>query len=56
MPISMSDEEIAQLLNAERGRFRSPIPTQSVSSEEFMPAPQSAKQREFEHRVKAYGA
>ena len=37
-------------------RFRSPIPTRSVSSEEFMPAPQSPKQREFEARVKAYGS
>src|SRR6185295_9741667 len=36
--------------------FASPIPVQSLSSDEFMPAPQSEKQREFEARVKRIGA
>ncbi len=40
---------------AETTRFRSPIPTQSVSSDEFFPAQQSPKQKEFEARVKALG-
>src|SRR5207247_7261080 len=31
-------------------------PTQSVSSDEFMPAPQTTKQREFEARIKSYGS
>ncbi len=48
--------ELQQLLPAETSAFPSPIPTQSVSSDEFMPAPQTAKQREFESRVKEYGA
>jgi len=32
--------------------FLSPIPVQSISSDEFMPGPQTQKQREFEARVK----
>lgn len=44
----LSDEELASVTPAEASLFRSPIPVQSVSSDEFMPAPQSAKQREFE--------
>src|SRR5687767_14306114 len=48
--------ELRQVLPAETSAFPSPIPTQSVSSDEFMPAPQSAKQREFEARVKEYGS
>ena len=51
----LDPEELKQLLPAETSAFPSPIPTQSVSSDEFMPAPQTAKQREFEARVK-YGA
>src|ERR687897_2807917 len=51
----LTAEELEQLLPAETSAFPSPIPTQSVSSDEFMPAPQTAKQREFESRVKAYG-
>ena len=43
----LSAEELKQLLPAEEFAFPSPIPTQSVSSDEFMPAPQTAKQREF---------
>jgi predicted TIM-barrel fold metal-dependent hydrolase len=52
----LSSEELEQLLPAETSAFPSPIPTQSVSSDEFMPAPQSAKQREFEARIKEYGS
>ena len=51
----LDPEELRQLLPAETAAFPSPIPTQSVSSDEFMPAPQTAKQREFEARVKQYG-
>ena len=32
--------------------FPSPIPVQFVSSDEYMPSPQSAKQKEFEARIK----
>ncbi|HZF18239.1 MAG TPA: amidohydrolase family protein [Burkholderiales bacterium] len=51
----LSPEEMEHLTSAE-SLFPSPIPVQSVSSDEFMPAPQTAKQREFEARVKEMGA
>ncbi|MDA0276870.1 MAG: hypothetical protein O3A91_11095 [Proteobacteria bacterium] len=51
----LAEEELQRLLGAET-LFASPIPVQSVSSDEFMPAPQTAKQREFEARVRAIGA
>jgi hypothetical protein len=47
----LSPEELAKLRSAE-SLFASPIPVQSVSSDEFMPSPQTAKQREFEARVR----
>jgi hypothetical protein len=52
----LDPEELRQVLPAETSAFPSPIPTQSVSSDEFMPAPQTVRQREFEARVKQYGA
>src|SRR5688500_9808024 len=52
----LSSEELKRLLPAETTAFHSPIPTQSVSSDEFMPAPQTEKQREFEARIKDYGS
>ena len=51
----LSPEELQRLSSAE-SLFPSPIPVQSVSSDEFMPAPQTRKQREFEARVKEMGA
>jgi predicted TIM-barrel fold metal-dependent hydrolase len=51
----LSQKELDQLLPAESTLFPSPIPVQSVSSDEFMPAPQTPRQREFEARVKAIG-
>jgi predicted TIM-barrel fold metal-dependent hydrolase len=51
----LSAEELKQLLPAETSAYPSPIPTQSVSSDEFMPAPQTRKQRQFEARIKEYG-
>ncbi len=52
----MSPEELEKLMPAETTRFRSPIPTQSVSSDEFTPAFQTPRQKEFEVRVKALGS
>ena len=52
----LSEEMLAQLEPAESTLFPSPIPVQSVSSDEFMPVPQTPRQREFEKRVKAIGA
>ena len=49
-------EELQQVQGAELSAFPAPIPTQSVSSDEFMPAPQTEKQREFEARIQQYGA
>jgi hypothetical protein len=55
-PMSLlSPDELAKLRSAE-SLFASPIPVQSVSSDEFMPSPQTAKQREFEARVRQEGA
>lgn len=51
----LSPEDIEALMPAERTRFRSPIPTCSVSSDEFTPAPQTPRQREFEARLKQLG-
>jgi len=48
-------EELAQLEGAET-LFRAPIPVQSLSSDEFMPGPQTPKQKEFEARVRDIGA
>ena len=52
----LSPEELERLITAESARFRSPIPTQSISSDEFFPSAQTEKQREFEERVKSIGA
>jgi len=51
----LSPEELAKLTSAE-SLFPSPIPVQSVASDEFMPTPQTPRQREFEARVKDMGA
>ena len=52
----LTPDEIAKLIPAERAKFRSPIPTQSVSSDEFYPAAQTPRQREFEARIKQLGS
>ena len=51
----LSDKELKQVLPAET-LFPSPIPVQCVSSDEYMPCPQTEKQKEFEARIKEYGA
>ena len=52
----LDDEQLRQLLPAETHAFPSPIPTQFVSSDEFMPTPQTERQRQVEGRIKALGA
>jgi predicted TIM-barrel fold metal-dependent hydrolase len=47
----LTDEMISGLLPAETSSFPSPVPTQIVSSDEFAPVPQTAKQREVEARL-----
>ncbi len=54
MPHELTPEEIAQLAPALSRSLRTPIPTRPVSSDEFMPGPQSAAQRELEARMLAY--
>ena len=51
----LTPEELAQVVPAESTVFPSPIPAQCISSDEYMPTPQTGKQREFEARVKAIG-
>src|ERR1700687_2544450 len=48
----LTDEQLSQLQPAETSSFPSPVPTQIVSSDEYLPVPQSAKQREVEARLK----
>ena len=48
-------EDLVQLLPAETAAFASPIPTQFVSSDEFTPLPQTARQKQVEVRVKELG-
>jgi predicted TIM-barrel fold metal-dependent hydrolase len=48
----LTDEQLRALQPAETSSFPSPVPTQIVSSDEYMPVPQSAKQREVEARLK----
>ena len=49
----LSDKEIAELMPAEFCPYRTPVPTQMVSSDEYYPAPQNAQQREVESRLLA---
>ncbi len=51
----LDPEELARLLPAEEHAYASPIPTQSVSSDEFMPGPQTTAQRRVEARIKELG-
>jgi predicted TIM-barrel fold metal-dependent hydrolase len=49
-------EELRQLFPAETHSYAAPIPTQSVSSDEFMPAPQTRAQKLVEARIKELGS
>ncbi len=48
----LSDRQLRALLPAETSSFPSPVPTQIVSSDEYLPIPQTEKQREVEARLK----
>ena len=48
----LSDEQLADLSPAETESFASPVPTQIVSSDEYLPVPQTDKQRQVELRLK----
>jgi uncharacterized protein len=51
----LSEQELAELTPAELLPHETPIPTQHVSSDEFVPDPQNEKQREVEARLLAMG-
>ena len=53
MSSQLTEEELAALMPSEFVQHQTPIPTQIVSSDEFVPMPQTAKQREVEARLKA---
>jgi hypothetical protein len=48
----LNDEQLRELQPAESSSLPSPVPTQIVSSDEYMPVPQTEKQREVEARLK----
>jgi uncharacterized protein len=48
-------DEMRSVQPAEQAPFASPIPTQIVSSDEYMPAPQTEQQRQVEARLKEFG-
>jgi predicted TIM-barrel fold metal-dependent hydrolase len=49
----LDDEQRAQCARAhEADMFQSPVPTQMISNGEYMPAPQTKKQKQVEQRVK----
>ena len=52
----LDPKERRRLSPAETHSFPGPIPTQIVSTDEFMPVPQTRRQREVEARLKAYGS
>lgn len=47
----LDDDDRARRLPAESVPFPSPVPARPVSSDEFVPGPQTAKQRELEARI-----
>ena len=51
----LTDADRARLTPAEDLPHFTPIPTQNVSSDEYFPSPQTAKQRELEARMLAIG-
>ena len=52
----LSQDDLDKLVPAESMMFASPIPVQSVSSDEFLPEPQSPRQKLFEARIKDMGS
>jgi uncharacterized protein len=53
MSSQLTDKELAELLPSELLPYQTPIPTQIVSSDEFYPDPQNARQRDVENRLLA---
>jgi hypothetical protein len=53
MSSQLTEEELARLMPSELLPHHTPIPTQTVSSDEFYPDPQNERQREVEARMLA---
>ncbi len=51
----LTAEERRRLRPAETCSFASPVPTQIVSSDEYLPEPQTAQQRAVEQRIRQFG-
>ncbi|MBN9089395.1 MAG: amidohydrolase family protein [Reyranella sp.] len=51
----LSDEELEQLVPAHEVDSGTPIPTRLVSSDEYLPIPQTARQKQVEARMNALG-
>jgi hypothetical protein len=47
----LSDEQLARCAPAEKEPFQSPVPTRMVSNGEYMPFPQTQKQKHVERRI-----
>src|ERR1700742_2533162 len=47
----LTEEQLSELHPAETSSFPSPVPTQIVSSDEYLPVPQTAQQKEVEARL-----
>src|SRR5687768_2146077 len=52
----LDPKELEQLLPAETNSFPAPIPTQFVSSDEFLPSPRTENQKRVEVRIKQLGS
>jgi hypothetical protein len=51
----LSDEELANLVRAPLTTSSTPVPTQLVSSDEYLPIPQTERQKQVEARMNALG-
>ncbi len=52
----LDPKDLESLLPAETSSFAAPIPTQFVSSDEFLPGPQTENQKRVEARIKELGS
>src|SRR5260370_39026591 len=48
----LTDDQLCNLWPAETASFPSPVPTQIVSSDEYLPVPQTEQQRQVEAQLK----
>lgn len=49
--MNLNEDDLVNLEGAELNAFASPVPTQIVSSEEYLPPPQTAEQKKVEHAL-----